>query len=126
MEGKEFIYIVTQGSYSSYNILAVFKTEDEAGQFVALFKDDYDMPRIEPWPTGDPSYIYETMHLFQYGMDKDGQLTWCTPETENDGTREDHITKGKCFSGYTLAYSPEHVAKIANEKRVQLIERGEL
>lgn len=60
-------FVVTQGSYSDYHIVAVFLDRTLAEQCVASYPvDDYDTPEIEVWPIGSTPIVWRTDLVYYF------------------------------------------------------------
>jgi hypothetical protein len=48
------VYLVSQGSYSDYSIVAAFSTEELANEYVRPYQGGYDPPRVEEMELDTP------------------------------------------------------------------------
>jgi hypothetical protein len=128
------VYIVTEGSYSDYHIVAAFSKEEKAREFIdkenrlgdfgipdffiygsndrEIMELELDSPDVEKNVIGD---------WFIIEMDKDGNgkiletefpAFWQAPHLEN---------KDNKLYGKVLAFDEKHAIKLANEYRSLLV-----
>lgn len=130
------IYIVTQGEYSDYRIVAVFTEEADAVKFVETYKNGErrwysDEPEIETWPTNP--YTSEQLRLglmrYEAFIDKDGNNARAH-RSETQGAvvdpKHEHFVRVNFHDVETLntvvyATCEKHAIKIANERRASLL-----
>ena len=116
----ETVWIVESGEYSDYNVDGIFSTKENA----ELFRGAYGGEVVER--TLDP-YVKEIrsgMVLFHVKMNVSGAMIDCYKSDCFYGAGELGLSlyhDGWCLVGYIWAKDKQHAAKIANERRVQLI-----
>jgi hypothetical protein len=131
------IYLASTGNYSDYRIRGVFSTHEMAQQFLGDHEDANEVEPMEldkfsdqinagmfPYDvemyvdTGDTKRVARRMFTEDYMEDKQKPVIydehiWAGGKSINTGRKVYKIT--------VIANSPEHAAKIVNEKRVQYI-----
>ena len=136
------VYVVTSGEYSDYRIVAIFSTEQKAQEYIDKYGTDnvlsyssygYAIDEYEIDPIGFtlPSGLIPYAVSMHYNGET-FNVTICDPE---DFKEEYEIIQHKPFIndpvGYNtlrvfcIAKDTKHAVKITNEKRAQLIARGE-
>ena len=124
------IYVVTAGEYSDYHIVAVFDNEPMATAFLSEYGRDATLEEYEANAGYDPIRQGRKRYSFHMYRNGDtGPLLWeCFADETYD--TEFHLTPriGRLV-GYALhcavwAKDRQHAAKIANERRAQLIASG--
>lgn len=136
MSANHTIWVVEKGDYSDYQVVGVFSSRENA-QLVAdaINKDDpYDKATVDEWPL-DP-VVGELSHgrrPFLINMLRDGTVERCD-QTEVSAFGIRHMLKPEiwrsrtvqdCLLGEFWGVDAQHAIKIANEKRAQMIARGE-
>lgn len=123
------VYVITKGIYSSYRIVTILGTKMLAEEFTAhdpdLHIEPYEVDILADQIAG--GYCTYNVHMDKYG---DGRA-WVNA----DGPFEDlRVVNRPRFPepgdklvlwGCIWAKSEQHALKIANERRVRLIEAGE-
>lgn len=135
-ENKRRIYLVTEGSYSDYHVVAAFSTVSRARTFlnhkVKVYREDVyhdweDPLRIESLPLDTPPSEY---HRVRVWMRRDGSLHHpprVSIEAEPDRAIEWFpLTSGPptYFSISIATRSVEQAIKAANEKRAMILALG--
>jgi hypothetical protein len=132
------VFIVTEGKYSDYEIVAVFSTREKAEEFLSANKyGQIEVFDIDPEFWAPP----DGMELWSLVMEKDGRVEYIqtrfnSPFNNSYATKYKLVDAGrrshKPGSGrvYSLkwegwAKSEEHAIKAANEVRAQLIANNE-
>lgn len=123
----ENVYIVTDGDYSDYSILAVFTSIERAEQYCVYHKllSKYNDPKIEVWPLDmDLSRAErgETLYRF-YGM-KDRCMASPMHVIEPEFVDWFGADDNKYLHGYMWADSEERVVKVVAEKVAQILAMG--
>jgi hypothetical protein len=119
------IYVVTYGQYSSYAILGVYTTREQADIIASKMEDG----RVEVFPLNDYADMF-----------RDGRACFCV-HMYRDGTSKVYKTGpnnwtmtspqvypqlgGKLILVYTWADNEQHAVKIANEYRALRIASGD-
>ena len=130
------IYVVTEGEYSDYHVVAVFDNKDEAEQYAHIMaKSDVEEYELNPEL---PTWINPNLQLYYVWMQENGDST-CYQRSYDLNNKEKYpqihwdekyrYPSGwvdKVFEGYQMlitvqAKDEKHAVKIANEKRIQLI-----
>ena len=121
------VFVVTQGEYSSYRIVAVFSTEDKAKEFVANIgqTSTYDGPDIETFEIDPPNVWGYVTSLY---MDRDGK-SWggTTRRVHLPQTSHRIVSEGRALyveiatSEQKASAHYDQAVKVANEIRTQLI-----
>ena len=133
------VFIVTEGEYSDYHIVAVFTNEEEAKNFVAALSPD-DEPLYETWETGIPedglyqktfttdlkfsdgSLVNRQEEAQQHPRDwSEGFATYSYPKLPNG--QYDHTTVFDVCRGCSVI-SAEHADKVASEQRQAMLREG--
>lgn len=128
------VYIVTEGEYSAYGIVAVFDDRTLADAYVTGDKDRYEM-RVEKWvlnPGADR--IREGLKTYTVWLLRDGtvhQVTSDWSEAVQPGRvasyadyQGDRIRRRQCFEVTLYAKTEEQAIKAANERRAQYLAEG--
>lgn len=129
------VYVVTSGSYSDYRIEAVFFEKDVAEAYAEKNNggSSYDECRVEEWPVGnEPDYRGDRRKVFCVWMDREGNTRRVLTPAEHLAAAEQSENNDRCsepfeleqLDFYMLANDEEHAVKIANERRIRLIEKG--
>jgi hypothetical protein len=131
------IYVVTSGSYSDYRIEAVFSTEEKAEDFIKHVEVD-ELNGIEEYDLNPKtaSLVKNGYFMWDVCILKDGTVERVnkTESCFKEKTIILHRNRFNSFNDYvtltflqvfTWAKTEKHAVKIANEKRIQFIERGE-
>jgi len=132
------VYIVTRGDYSYYHIVAVFTELDAATWYVErlnekLHDDEriYDMAEVEVWEADTPGLVPGSTMPYYVQMNRNGDSDWVKlqewPGKSPEPLSLVAVAEGKSFilTGHVMAKSRQHAAKIANERRAQLIANGD-
>jgi hypothetical protein len=120
---KEIIYIVTNGSYSDYRIVAVYDNNEMAQQHANSLPD----AQVEEYEINQfADKLKQGLFAFEITMQKDGTVIYVHKKgfelDDWDNTPSIYCRDGDCQLSYPCyAKSEEHATKIANEKRLQLI-----
>ena len=136
---SEEIYVVTQGCYSDYSVIAVFSTCEKAESFVRDYNERFSQGGSGVW--GDEATVetrdldpvipeYLKLPQWFFNMKRDGSLS-DSPSQWECGCFGD--PKVACALGNTrssiwcriYAETPEAAVKIANEHRLQMIANEE-
>lgn len=122
------IFLVTEGDYSDYHVVAAFSTREKAEKFAKKFVNPPEIEEYELDPV--PERVYkDNMDLWYVQMAKDGKV-WRSFKTQPYGEVDDsHFpdsieVRGDpdiffCFNVW--ARDEDHAIKIANEKRTQYL-----
>ena len=134
MTEQKTIYIITDGEYSDYSIIAPCATEEDAKKYIQKF--DLKHATIEEHKLIDENFyefVTDKIHYTVY-MDKHGnsevhvnKYEFSKIETEYVFYNRSMIYNEKDFGIMVncWANSEEHAVKIANEIRTRLIASGE-
>ena len=120
------VYLVTQGDYSDYRVQAVFSTKDEAESYAKIISREYEEAKVETWGMDEklPLMRGEAVAVTVV-MDMEGNST---VTTSNDPVIDECTwylqTHPEPVRVTRIGRTPEHVAKIANEFRVQILALG--
>lgn len=141
------VYIITEGEYSDYRIIAVFSDEQAAQAFVDDYNEQAEFNRadIEEWPIDDRTRRGDKRIGHTVVMARDGTVLKCwsygnatyypkqsiwsiarcpigpaRPEVHGDTA----ATLLELLGTNIYARDEQHAIKIANEKRAQLIAEG--
>jgi len=141
MKTMKKVYVVTAGEYSDYRIEAVFSTKEKAENYINTFYnyefngiDEYELDLVVVDYLREGYTIYKVFMLYNGDVEKievissdsfniDNMMTFIWKRSsvlahKNDNLKD--ILVCQCW-----AKSEDHAIKIANEKRVQMIESGE-
>lgn len=119
------IYVLTQGSYSDYQILGVFTSRDKALEFCpalesGLNEDSGEKPVLEEWdldPERPEEFMQETWHVY---LNFDGQVSMesnYAEEHPRDYSSSGILHDRKVIG--TSVVSRDHAMKLAVERRQQ-------
>lgn len=116
------VFVVTQGDYSDYHILAVFSTREKAEEYAQAREAEIEEFELDAMPTtGELGLAW-----YYVSMDRDGDTHWVACLKDNQFNNAPRTELGvNRMSVHVAAKSKEHAVKIANERRVQLIASGE-
>jgi len=131
---KKIIYIVTEGEYSDYGIVAIFSTKEKAQNFISITAapDDLSDYEIEEWPLDEHEALIEKfkkkeLSIYMVSMYRNGDVEEVREE-EKKSIWIDNATAGKYnlwtenrIGMWVIARDEKHAVKIVNEKRTQLI-----
>ena len=118
------VYILTDGTYSDYHIVAVFHTQEEAETFAAMHQRDFECPEIEEWAISTvenvnrPVMTYWEIRIYEDGTvrDRESSYTFDVPSTVTSietGTRNPlYLVKFSVPKGTVI----EQVDKIARDR----------
>lgn len=127
------VYLVTDGDYSDYHVVAAFTTEALAEAFVAWYGsglvEEYELDEV-------PQLMRDGTHQYHVRMWRDGD---CEVERASSFDLEPTTYSFRCaprfgrisrhyehnLSVYVITKSKEQAVKIANETRTQLIANGQ-
>lgn len=114
------IFLVTDGDYSDYHVEGVYSTRKNAELAQKLFASD----NIEEYEVDDFGNAPAGMFWYEVEMDKEGNArdakihnAKCTIEDEWRPYGDN-----KVVTFYMWAKDEKHAVKIANERRIRLIE----
>lgn len=113
------IYIVTDGEYSDYKIMAVYTKKKLAEKYVELWGGRVEEHDLNPYE----KEIKEGDSLYQVCMGRDGNVSYVNKflPTTND-QREIYFSYQDNYMVYELiTNSKEKAIKAANEKRVFIL-----
>ena len=116
-------FLVTQGEYSDYHVLAVFSTREGAEKYAAYYPTngynavDIELVGLDEWGKYPPGKL-----RYRVQFDREGNNRQIQQEGPDDGYEEVRPhADGETMVTYCWANDEQHAAKIANERRVQLI-----
>lgn len=122
------IFVVTEGQCSDYRICGVYSTRENAERAKVVWTDRWSRPDIEEYELD--KYLADLAggrRPYMVIMDRDGDCEREPIPHEPGEFRITHWPEVNIIDTMTVtvwATSPEHAAKIANERRVQLIADG--
>lgn len=128
------VFVVTEGEYSDYRILAVFRTKEEAEEFVRPVNNPdvecWDDPEIEEYTLGLPEgRFYQVAHIVTLDANTGNEVYH--PQTEirllpRDWSDSEVYGSGSdCKIEGTSVVSQEHALKVAAEARQKYLrEKG--
>ena len=126
MNEEKTVWVVTEGEYSDYGIVAMFSTEEDAETCSSLLGED---TRIEEW-TMD-AYVVdfrEGRRPWYVVISRDGTVANAAVTTALPGPDEFFPTflppEDRKLTAHFFARSEEHAIKIANERRAIHIANG--
>lgn len=120
---NETVWIVSEGDYSDYRVLAVFTDEDELKRFLEIYPGEYDPVEVETWQANNPEFMGKDLHQYSVWLDRDSG--------EIDGVRYNRIVRHQGIDIGSLladvstmridvkARDLEHAKKIAADKWAQ-------
>ena len=116
------IYIVTNGEYSDYRIIAVFLDEEKAEEL----RKEINADKVEVWKTGEEKLTIK----WWIRMNRNGDVTTIYFSELSEKKPRDldivHIHNILSLSGHVWAETKEKAIKITNDHRRQLIAEGKL
>jgi len=120
------IYLVTSGEYSGYRTIAAYSTLEAATKAAELYCADIETYELDP---DDANQYPPGMFFYRVDMnrDGDGRVEKLSAQISEHRKREwMPISTGRDeVVFWTWAKDEAHAAKIANERRVQLIANNE-
>ncbi len=125
------VYIVSEGNYSEYHVIGIYSLMENAEYAKKIYYADNDIQEMEM--DFIPKHPYGLL-LFHVAMDRDGNTNYvhregCSVHREECSNYVEREWKpygdNKHVSFTSWAKDEGHAIKIANEKRVMLIENGE-
>ena len=133
---SEKSYIVTQGEYSDYHIVAVFLTRADAERYTdgGAGTEEHGAPNIEEWEVGPPDPTKWWQRVYYHCLKPDGNdyhvsMRW--EEVERDYTKVSTVPDqvNGAYKWYYCAQahstvSAEHAKKLAVEARQAWIVRN--
>ena len=93
-EPERSVYIVTEGEYSSYHIVAVFDSQRHAAAYAKMRQAEYSFSsyRVEEWPlykAGSQAPVLTTIYVATATINKAGEVV-----SRNSSSRQDWIPPG--------------------------------
>ena len=76
------VYILTDGTYSDYHIVAVFHTQEEAETYAAMHQRDFECPEIAEWNISTvenvsrPVRTYWEIRIYEDGTVRDRESSY--------------------------------------------------
>jgi len=117
------VYVVTEGSYSSYHIVAVFTDKEIAEKLAGQLEDGNT---VETYETDEYSeYVRQGLMLYDITMLKDGTTKHVYETSYMDNPTGLNVWNNEELYAVVWARDKQHAIKIVNEKRAQLIATGE-
>jgi len=117
------IYLVSDGSYSSYGIRGAFSTKEKAEEFIEL-SPGMDDPRIEEWELNpfEPQ-IRKGLVVFSVQMGKEGNVAsiYRAPLTWESEYRQQFSASKDCLIESVWARNEKHAIKIVNDTRIRIL-----
>lgn len=120
------VWVIERGSYSDYEVLGIYTSEEKAKAVAAVLNEKWDSARVGKWDL-DPGLDGLAPHCGAWSitMDHLGQVqsvqrSFGIPE----GLHVDN--RWKRVGGEVWARDQGHAVKIANEYRAQAIAEGRL
>lgn len=134
------VYIVTEGWYSDYHIVAAFSSPEKADEFIEVFPGDgREIERYE-LDTNVASMARQGAYPWYISMYRDGTIADVRLSEHHDSYAvyhglsvsytngiQDQVRSGRIDSlnGIVYAHSEPHAIKIANDHRAMLIATGQ-
>jgi hypothetical protein len=121
-------YVVTDGDYSDYRIVAVFDDKELASKFVEKYGGS-----IEEYDVNPARYEIENKYsVFRIEMNKNGDTKEIDSHCDvsnfnraiNKETYNPYYNKNLMLT-YVIAKNEKSAVKIANERRIQMIANNE-
>jgi hypothetical protein len=127
---KQMMYVITEGEYSDYSIVAVFSTKQLAQKFIDAHKASrWSSPRIEEYELDPRQGALNLNHKpFAVRMERCGDVVECEHSevlntTERDS--EPSFDREGNLHDVVWAKNGDHAVKIVSERRRQLIANNE-
>jgi len=117
------VYIVTQGCYSDYHIVAVFSNKEIAEKYAKKINSEWDPADVEEW--GVDAWVEEIQKgydAWEVRMKENGEaIVDKIDYAKYEWRKEPFVTETdydgeKFYIVYCLAKSKEHAIKIASER----------
>lgn len=126
-KNKKKVYVLTDGLYSDYHIVAIFSAREiaEAALQVVKNKPFSDDPSIEEWEVDSvtPEQLIDGYRIYSVCIDNSGTVKE-VKEEDNDRIKElgkiRYENEAMCV--LVLAESERQAVKMADEKRKELAE----
>lgn len=122
---SQIIYLVMAGEYSDRHVIAVCSTREKAEAVVKAETTQYETPDIVPWEMDETPTLPPGYKAFWVRMDHEGN-TSRVMETNSYAAElppRENSSSFRCFE--VKATDVAHAIKVANEKRIQMIARGD-
>lgn len=123
------VYVITEGSYSDYHIIAVSTDKDKAEKLAEMFGAD-----VEEWETDTARdrRVIEGFRRYRVCFNREGDVYWTADYTENEDVAEgvaiysaNRAVRDKAVEVVVWAKNKEAAIKIAAEKRAQYLAEQE-
>jgi len=123
------VFLVTKSSYSDYSIVGAFSTKEKAQKTIDTLSiydvndaiDEYKLDELDTLV----KKIKRGYKVYWIMMKSDGNVEQCS-DSKEIGLWLNHSKDKGMIWGYVLAKNDVQAVKIVNDKRAQLIARGEL
>ena len=115
------IYVVTDGDYSDYHIVALCSTQENAEEVVVSNKSRWNDPNIEEWELDDFKKCPNGLLPWGVKMNREGASSLERETLASFSPRVVPYGDGENMVFDVFAKDEKHAVKIANEKRVQLV-----
>lgn len=121
-------YLVTEGQYSDYQIVAAFSTRELAEGYIDMYREGMWEPGIEEWVLDlEVPLMLDGKETYSVIMDEYGNCT-SPPTTEilrpRAETLPSMVVRNNLLHLRVRAKSAEHATKIADECRFMLLAHG--
>jgi hypothetical protein len=114
-------FMVTQGEYSDYTVLAVFTERGGAEKYAALYPAGYYAVEIEEVPLNEQPDAPVGCLRYSVKFDRQGDCT-VKHEAPTNGYEDCRpYGDGQNMLTYCWAHDEQHAAKIANERRTKVV-----
>jgi hypothetical protein len=126
------VWVVEQGEYSDYHVVGVFSSQQNAEMAAAFVtaRNEYRPATVAEWPI-DPSIadVNAGRSQFEVSMGRDGTVSECEPVIDLYKAVWQNTVElwgmGSYLHAVVWATDADHAVKIVNERRGQMIARGE-
>jgi len=118
------LYMVTDGDYSDYRVEGIYSTREKAEYAKRLFHALNDIEEIEldDIPDHPRGMLYYVVIMDKEGNTEEVSVRDCRDQWEEEWRPYDD---NKHVAFCMWAKDAQHAVKIANERRIRLIESGE-
>tara|TARA_Y100000310_G_C20674587_1_gene812225 strand:- start:1894 stop:2307 length:414 start_codon:yes stop_codon:yes gene_type:complete len=126
------IYVVTEGIYSDYKIVAICEDKSDAELIVKAIDGEYRSPRIENWILNPGiDQLRKGLVPWCVRMESDGDILECfrgDGSYDLSGALEDNPNRDVNNNIFMMVFARDeaHAVKVAGERRIRFLREEEL